>query len=759
MGIYDDLDDNNLFMSLGRIVEWSDPANSTISDRSPPVNVDSVKSETEFWRRVFAHKRIDREDVSLVVRRYDWVGGAIYSPYRDTSDLYDDLNPSRFYVLVDQERVYKCIDNNNGAPSTVAPTHTDAEIRRLEDGYRWKFLYQIPESKRKFLTKSQGDVVGYMPVEFVENLNQNDDRFLQWNIQNAAVNGEIGYVYADPEIKPFIFTVRCVYPNNANDIVGSFPAGATQVNITSPILIGVDDYYDNMVLSIDSGPGQGQRRRITEYRGLTTYSQVGLDQPLSEGILGGSLESKFSIVPNIRVVGDGIPNNNEYNPYATAAEVMVRFGGTSEFGNFDLTCNQIEEARLVDSFELVDGGKNYTFASLEIVAGLTLPSSKSENLDINKAGIPIMSPKGGHGSNPVKELGASSFMIVKDFDRTENGIISAENEFRQVAIISNPLLEEKQVRLNFQTNGIAGSFAVDATVGQTGPTAQYDRAEGQVVSWYIGATGFSGTSELVLTNIRNGDFAYGATVGNFTISQVDERTVAGTEVRRLLKMELLPLAPEFSQTKNDFDRGILVQGMGDVPNNILPSRALGKVYSWEPEPGSDRLGYLYVEDVSGKFKIGEAITKVNPVTNTMVNGITGIAKISSLITTVRGKKVYDQTTDMIVVAGAGESEFEDDDFAVDSYMRFSTGLTESNGYLMEWRATGATGYMRLSGTNGKFTAGMSLMGSVGLTATINTVLSQSELLYGSGDILYIQNVKPIQRSYDQREEFKIVIDF
>lgn len=759
MGIYDDLDDNNLFMSLGRIVSWSDPANASVNDNSPPVNVDSVKSETDFWRRVFAHKRIDREDVSLVVRRYDWAGGEVYSPYRDNVDLYDDLNPSRFYVLVDQERVYKCIDNNGGVPSTIPPTHTDAEIRRLEDGYRWKFLYQIPESKRKFLTKSQGDSIGYMPVEYIENLNQNDDRFLQWNIQNAAVNGEIGHVYGDPEIKPFIFTTRCVYPDNGNDIVGSFAAGVTQVNITSPLLIRVDDYYNNMVLSIDSGPGQGQRRRITEYKGLTTYSQVALDQPLSSGISGGSLLSKFSIVPNIRVVGDGMANNNQYNPYATAAEVMVRFGPTSEFDVSDLECNPIEEARTVDSFELVDGGKNYTFASLEIVAGLTLPARKSGTLDINKAGVPIMSPKGGHGSNPVKELGASSFMIVKDFDRTENGIISAENEFRQVAIISNPLLEEKQVRLNFRTNGIAGSFAVGATVGQTGPTAQYDRAEGQVVSWYIGATGFTGTSELVLTNIRNGDFAYGATVGNFTISQVDERTVAGTEVLRLLKMELLPLNAEFSEAKDDFDRGLLVQGMGDIANDITPSRSLGKVYSWEPEPGSDRLGYLYVEDVTGKFKIGEAITKINPVTNTMVSGLTGIAKISSLITTVRGKKVYDQTTDMVIVAGAGSSQFTEDDLEVDSYLRFSTGLTESNGYLMEWKPTGTTGYIRLSGTNGKFTAGMSLTGNAGLTATISNVLSQSEMQYGSGDILYIQNVKPIQRSYDQREEFKIVIDF
>jgi hypothetical protein len=745
MGIYDDLDGNNLFMSIGRVAEWPD-------EQSPPVNQDSVQSETDFWRRVLAHKRIDRQDVSLVVRRYDWESGQVYAAYRDNVDLYDDLNPSRFYVLVDQERVYKCIDNNGGAASTVPPTHTDAEIRRLSDGYRWKFLYQISESKRKFLTKTQGDAIGYMPVEYVPYLNQNDERFLQWNIQNAAVNGEIGFVYLNPEVAPFVYTEKCLLPSNGNDVVGSFAVGATFVNITSSLMIPADDYYNNMVLSIDSGPGQGQRRRISSYKGLTTYSQVILDQPLSAALVSGATGSKFSIVPNIRVVGDGTAYNKQYNPYATSAEVLVRIGGTSGVPETDGSCLDINEARVVDSIELVDGGKDYTFASLQVVAGLTMPSRKAF-LGIDNFGIPVMSPKGGHGSDAVKELGASSLMIVKDFDRTEDGTISTSNEFRQVAIILNPLLEEKQVRLNFRTNGLPASFVVGATATQTGMTAT-----GEVVSWYVGATGFTGTSELVLTNIRVGDFAYGATVGNFTVSRVDERTVAGTEVRRLVRMELVPI-DEFGVSNDDFKRGLLVQGMGDIADGLLPSRTIGEIYSWEPEPATSRLGFLYVENTSGEFKVGEAVTQVNPVTNTMVNGITGIAKIASLTTVVRGKKSYDQTSEVVLSAAVGANNFAADDFTEDGYLKFVSGLTESNGYVVEWVPTGTTGYMRLSGTNGRFVSGMSVASPSGITASITSVLGQSEMQYGSGDILYIQNVRPIARNYDQREEFKIVIDF
>jgi hypothetical protein len=472
--------------------------------------------------------------------------------------------------------------------------------------------------------------------------------------------------------------------------------------------------------------------------------------------VSGATGSKFSIVPNIRVVGDGTAYNKQYNPYATSAEVLVRIGNLSTVSETDANCDEcplIDEARVVDSIELVDGGKDYTFASLQVVAGLTMPSRKSTSLNINEFGIPVMSPKGGHGSNAVKELGASSLMIVKDFDRTEDGNISTSNEFRQVAIILNPLLEEKQVRLNFATNGLPASFVVGATAIQTGMTA-----EGQVVSWYVGATGFTGTSELVLTSIRIGDFAYGATVSNFTVSRVDERTVAGTEVRRLLRMELVPI-DEFGVSNDDFKRGLLVQGMGDIGDGLLPSRAIGEIYSWEPEPATSRLGFLYVENSSGEFKVGEAVTQVNPVTNTMVNGITGIAKIASITTVTRGKRTYDQTSEMVLSAAAGANNFTADDFVEDAYLQFATGLTQSNGYVVEWVPTGTTGYMRLSGTNGRFTAGMSLASSSGTTATITSVLGQSEMRYGSGDILYIQNVRPIARNYDQREEFKIVIDF
>jgi hypothetical protein len=83
---------------------------------------------------------------------------------------------------------------------------------------------------------------------------------------------------------------------------------------------------------------------------------------------------------------------------------------------------------------------------------------------------------------------------------------------------------------------------------------------------------------------------------------------------------------------------------------------------------------------------------------------------------------------------------------------------------MDWTlgVTGSTGTLRVSGTQGTFRTGMTA--AYGLTTDINTatvtqVVHTGELKYRSGEVLYIQNMKPIQRDLEQREEIKIVIDF
>lgn len=63
------------------------------------------------------------------------------------------IETSKFYCVTDEFHVYKCLDNNYGAPSTVKPYSTTHRLLKLSDGYTWKYMYTIPVSSRnKFMT-------------------------------------------------------------------------------------------------------------------------------------------------------------------------------------------------------------------------------------------------------------------------------------------------------------------------------------------------------------------------------------------------------------------------------------------------------------------------------------------------------------------------------------------------------------------------------------------------------------------------------
>lgn len=76
-----------------------------------------------------------------------------------SSNGYFTIEDSKFYVLTNDNTLYVCLDNNNGAASTVMPTGTSVESFKTADGYVWKFIYIIPIALRnKFLTET------YIPV-------------------------------------------------------------------------------------------------------------------------------------------------------------------------------------------------------------------------------------------------------------------------------------------------------------------------------------------------------------------------------------------------------------------------------------------------------------------------------------------------------------------------------------------------------------------------------------------------------------------
>ena len=132
------------------------------SDSSPITPVDSVDTEFYTFDDAIAAKKITSSDTSFVIPRRNWSSGTVYDMYRHdygrritgtttaktstsgASNLYD----ATFYVLNSNNNVYKVLDNNSGASSTVEPTGTSNSVLSTADGYKWKYMYSLSASQQ-----------------------------------------------------------------------------------------------------------------------------------------------------------------------------------------------------------------------------------------------------------------------------------------------------------------------------------------------------------------------------------------------------------------------------------------------------------------------------------------------------------------------------------------------------------------------------------------------------------------------------------
>ena len=152
---------SKVYLFTGRSQEWSlekYDSDASISEINPPVETDSFNAMNEIYDDMISLKRVNRSDVSKVIRKITWKSGVKYDMYKNDygpepgkgsingqTKLYD----SQFYVMNSNYQVFKCIYNgeklnNSGVVSTVEPTVNSTSIGNpLSDGYRWKYMYTI----------------------------------------------------------------------------------------------------------------------------------------------------------------------------------------------------------------------------------------------------------------------------------------------------------------------------------------------------------------------------------------------------------------------------------------------------------------------------------------------------------------------------------------------------------------------------------------------------------------------------------------
>jgi hypothetical protein len=248
-----------------------------------------------------------------------------------------------------------------------------------------------------------------------------DDGSIQWDVQTAAVDGAIDLIKVDTG------------GSNYKYLTGVLASATVSTAVLPGTAIDVIGTYNGCSIFITSGLGAGQLRTITTYDNyIANITPNWTTTP--------DVTSNFVLGPTVNIVGNGSG--------ATAYTDLVSGGA-------------------VQSVTIVSRGSGYSNTTV----ALTDPTGTNASLRA------ILPPTGGHGSNPVEELGGTNVMMSISLSGTEGGDFTANNDFRVVSLIKDPkyangTIATTSTLTNLQVlnlTSLVGAFVADETI--TGSTS------------------------------------------------------------------------------------------------------------------------------------------------------------------------------------------------------------------------------------------------------------------------------------------------
>ncbi len=369
---------------------------------------DTTGFERQTRNEMTLMRRVPLNDVSLVIPRVNWEPNKVFQMYEALSEN------SAYYCMNSQYNVYKCLDNNRGVASQFEPISITSDSFILADGYRWKFLYNIPLALRnKFLTSD------YMPV--IKSLNS---RYYS--------NGSIQYIN--------ITNPGSGYTEQTTTVVINGNGVGAEV---TPII-----QNGQLVDIIITNPGYGYTFANVEIES----TRLGVTPAIATVDLSiGDINSPQSLVEMLSITGsiDSVSVSATGSGY-TYASASITGDGTGASAVVVLS------GGLVQAVKIVQPGSGYTSAVVNILGD-----------GAGAKAIPNISPLFGHGRNSPEELNASSIMFYQNFLRQKFGNIYVENDFSQYGLIRNPLTLDYGTNITSAVDANSYSVVCNFTSGTT----------------------------------------------------------------------------------------------------------------------------------------------------------------------------------------------------------------------------------------------------------------------------------------------------
>jgi len=359
-------------------------------DNSPEYS-ETRSDELDIWKNAIAAKRLIDIEVFLIAPKNLWKPDVVYAQYEDSKST-----GSTSGVYTTNGNIYKCIYNNGGVNSLVAPQGADC-IKDIttSDGYVWKYIMTVTDDLFDYITDE------YIPIRSLEvdrsNANKygGDPRSLQYDVQFNAIDGAIHSVLLGGTNTAVFSATR-----TNSEVRSSINEDSTRIHVKDANGPTDGDDPTGYSLTMMSGSASGMTRTIIGYDGETGHKYYDIDSSFGIPL---SVSDSLSVLPKTEIYGDG------------SGAVLVP---------------EMSDDNTVNRIKVMDKGSGYKYASANIVPVGVDPDTVP-TLD------PQMSPSGGHGSDPEGEIGPNRLLITS-FLRRDEKEFPVTNDYSHFSLVLDP---------------------------------------------------------------------------------------------------------------------------------------------------------------------------------------------------------------------------------------------------------------------------------------------------------------------------------
>ena len=391
---------SSVYVGIGKSDVWSLTTSDT-TDTTPFTPADTLDQLGEARANLIGLKKIVGTEISHVIPRYTWTSGNSYYAWdSDDASIFDKA----FYIITSEFKVYKCIKAGGGA-SSIQPTQTLTDPTAESDGYIWKYMYTTGvQDAENFLTNS------YMPVKTI----------------SLAAEAILAVSSSS--------STTAILTETVDEITIGMTVSGTNVSGT-PVVQAIN----GSVLTLSTA----QTLTAADILTFAWASDAAAEAQLSEADYAQYLNQKASRDSSTAAGIERIEVTAGGTGYTSAPTVTITGDGSGA------TATATVVAGAVTAVTVTGKGTNYRVVDITFSGG--------GGSDAAARGV--LTPKAGHGTDPIAELGGFFISLNTKLDGNDGGDLTVGNDFRQILLLDEPR--------DYNATPLAGNIATANTLKAT----------------------------------------------------------------------------------------------------------------------------------------------------------------------------------------------------------------------------------------------------------------------------------------------------